>query len=180
MLAPSRRLAIAAMIAGAAAIAPFASAQAEDPTLLGAFNAWSAFTNGTGDGKVCYALSSPTAKLPAKIKRDPVYFLINDWPRRGAKAEPEVVPGYQYKDNSKATVQVGSDKFDFFTKNEDGVGGAWVEQQADEVRLIDAMKSGQQIVVTGISKRGTMTHDTYSLKGISDALDKIHATCGMP
>jgi len=180
MLALSRRLTIATLIAAGVALAPLASAQADDPTLLGAFGAWSAFSNGTGDGKVCYALSSPTAKLPAKIKRDPVYFLINDWPRRGAKAEPEVVPGYQYKDNSKATVQVGSDKFDFFTKNEDGVGGAWVEQQADEVRLIDAMKSGQQIVVTGISKRGTMTHDTYSLKGISDALDKIHATCGMP
>jgi invasion protein IalB len=180
MLVLSRRLSIAALIAAGATIVPLVSAQADDPTLQGAFGAWSAFSNGTGDGKVCYALAQPASKQPAKIKRDPVYFLINDWPKRGAKSEPEVVPGYQYKDNSKVTVQVGSDKFDFFTKNEDGVGGAWVEQQPDEVRLIEAMKSGQQIIVTGISKRGTMTHDTYSLKGLSDALDKIHATCGMP
>ena len=179
MLALSRRLTIAALIAAGATIAPLAAAQADDPTLLGGFNAWSAYSNGTGDGKVCYALAQPTSKQPAKIKRDPVYFLINDWPKRGAKGEPEVVPGYQYKDNSKATVQVGSDKFDFFTKNEDGVGGAWVEQPADEVRLIDAMKRGQQIIVIGTSKRGTMTHDTYSLAGLSDALDKIHAACGM-
>jgi len=129
MLAFSRRLTIAALIAAGAAVVPLASAQADDPTLLGGFNAWSAFSNGTGDGKVCYALAQPSSKQPAKIKRDPVYFLINDWPRRNAKGEPEVVPGYQYKDNSKVTVQVGSDKFDFFTKNEDGVGGAWVERR---------------------------------------------------
>jgi len=179
MFALPRRLTIAALIAAGASVAPLASAQADDPTLLGGFNAWSAYSNGTGDGKVCYALAQPSSKQPAKIKRDPVYFLINDWPKRSAKGEPEVVPGYQYKDNSKVTVQVGSDKFDFFTKNEDGVGGAWVEQPADEVRLLDAMKTGQQVIVTGISKRGTMTHDTYSLKGLSDALDKIHAACGM-
>jgi hypothetical protein len=41
------------------------------------------------------------------------------------------------------------------------------------------MRSGQQMIVTGISKRGTMTHDTYSLAGVSDALDKIHAECKM-
>jgi hypothetical protein len=41
------------------------------------------------------------------------------------------------------------------------------------------MRSGQQLIVTGISKRGTMTHDTYSLGGISDAVDKIHSECGM-
>ena len=89
------------------------------------------------------------------------------------------MPGYQYKDNSKVTVQVGSDKFTFFTKNDDGAGGAWVEQQPDEVRLIEAMKSNGEAIVTGISKRGTMTHDTYSLSGLSDALDKIHSSCGM-
>jgi hypothetical protein len=25
-----------------------------------------------------------------------------------------------------------------------------------------------------------MTHDTYSLAGLSDALDKINSACGMP
>ena len=35
------------------------------------------------------------------------------------------------------------------------------------------------MIVTGTSQRGTLTQDTYSLAGISDALDKIHSTCGM-
>jgi hypothetical protein len=179
MMSLPRRVAIAAILTAAAAAAPLAPAWAGDPTLLGAYKSWVAYTNGDGESKVCYALAQPTSKTPAKAKRDPVFFLINDWPHRGAKAEPEIVPGYQYKDNSKVTVEVGSDKFEFFTRNEDNVGGAWVEQQPDEVRLINALKGAPQAIVTGISKRGTMTRDTYSLDGFADALDKIHASCGM-
>ena len=41
------------------------------------------------------------------------------------------------------------------------------------------MRNGQDLIVTGISKRGTLTKDPYSLAGISDAVDKIHAACGM-
>ncbi len=179
MLVTSRRLALAVLVAGTSTFAALAPAQAEDPTLLGGFKSWSAYSLGTGDSKVCYALSQPTSKTPPKVKRDPVYFLINDWPSRGAKSEPEIVPGYQYKDTSTVTVQVGADKFPFFTKNEDGVGGAWVEQQPDEVRLIEAMKGAPQAIVTGISKRGTMTRDTYSLAGLGDALEKIYQTCNL-
>jgi hypothetical protein len=35
------------------------------------------------------------------------------------------------------------------------------------------------MIVKGFSKRGTLTTDTYSLGGVSDALDKIHAECKM-
>jgi hypothetical protein len=130
MLALSRRLTIAALIAGGAALAPLASAQADDPTLLGEFKAWSAFANGTGDGKVCYALSQAHFDVAGQDQARSRLFPDQRLAKRGAKGEPEIVPGYQYKDNSKVTVQVGSDKFSFFTKNEDGAGGAWVEQQA--------------------------------------------------
>ena len=58
------------------------------------FKDWSAYTTGTGERKVCYALSKPVASDRRSIKRDPIYFLINDWPGRKAKAEPEIVPGY--------------------------------------------------------------------------------------
>src|SRR5262249_53273296 len=104
---------------------------AADPTLLGAFKDWSAYSTTTPSGKTCYALASPQSKIPAKAKRDPIFFLISDWPDRKAKGEPEVVPGYKYKEGSKVTVEVGSDKFAFFTKNDGGDGGAWVQDPAD-------------------------------------------------
>ena len=41
------------------------------------------------------------------------------------------------------------------------------------------MRHGAELVVIGTSKRGTKTQDTYSLAGLSDALDKIHEACGL-
>jgi Invasion associated locus B (IalB) protein len=168
-----------AIVLSAALMPGFARGAAPAPEILGVFKSWTAYTTGTGDGKVCYALSRPISSEPRKLRRDPPYFLINDWPDRKAKAEPEIVPGYQYKDGSDVGVEVGGEKFSLFTKNEGGTGGAWVEAQADEERLIAAMKSATQVIVTGVSKHGTETHDTYSLAGLSDALDKAHQSCGM-
>lgn len=152
---------------------------ADTPALLGNFHEWSAYSRGDGDSKVCYALATPESKQPATAKRDPVYFLINDWPGRKSRAEPEIVPGYQYKEGSTVTVKVGAHEFTFFTKNQGGAGGAWVLNTSDEAKLISAMRAGSSAIVTGTSKRGTQTKDTYALAGVSEALDKIHAACGM-
>jgi Invasion associated locus B (IalB) protein len=169
------------LIAAAATLASAGLASADDnPALLGVFTDWSAYTTTTPSyGKVCYALSQPKTSDPRTVKRDPVYFLISDWPARKIKAEPEIVPGYPYKGDSKVTVQVGSDKFQLFTKNDGDSGAAWVEQTSDEARLVDGMRRGQQAIVTGTSSRGTLTKDVYSLSGISAALDKMHKSCGM-
>ena len=166
-----------AFLLTAAALAPHFAVAA--PEVLGTFQNWAAYTTQAGDAKVCYALSRPTASEPRKARRDPIFFLVNDWPGRKAKGEPEIVPGYQYKDGSDVTVEIGADKFTFFTKNDAGAGGAWVEAQADEQRLVDAMKDAPEAVVTGTSKRGTVTRDTYSLAGFGAALEKAHQACAM-
>jgi len=171
---------IRTVAAAAALVCSMAGTAAADaPTQIGAFKDWSAYTTGTGDSKTCYALSQPKTKLPKGANRDPVFFLVSDWPARKAKGEPEVVPGYSYKENSTVTARIGNDKFTFFTKNDGGTGGAWVKEVTDEARLVAAMRSGSTMTVTGISDRGTLTTDTYSLSGISEALDKIHQACGM-
>ena len=147
------------------------------PTLVGAFKDWFAYTSGAGVNKVCYALSQPKMTDPVGANRDPTFFLVSTWPTRKTGGEPSIVPGYPYKDGSKAQVQIGSDKFDFFTKNDGNTGGAWTQNPADERRLLAAMKHGASMSITGISSRGTLTRDTYSLAGISAALDKAAATC---
>ena len=172
-----KRLVIAAGLASAVLALP--AVAAETPEKLGEFKAWTAYSSGAGDSKVCYALSKPKMSEPTKVKRDAIYFLINDWPARKAKSEPEIVPGYEYKDKSTVLAEVGSAKFEFFTKNEGTAGGAWLEQQPDEERLVETMRKSAEIMVIGTSKKGTQTRDTYSLAGLSDALDKIHAACGL-
>jgi len=158
---------------------PAGAVSTSQPNFLGVYRDWSAFTRQVGSEKVCYALSEPKTKEPARVKRDPTYFLINDWPGRRSRGEAEIVPGYRYRDGSTVAVKIGGDKFDFFTKNEGDAGGAWLLNPADERRLLRAMRGGTTAVVTGISRRGTVTKDVYGLSGVGNALDRIHKTCGM-
>lgn len=160
-------------------LAALSSTAAYSDTLLGAFKDWTAYVTGTGQDKACFVLSAPKVSLPKHVNRDPVYFLISDWPSRKTKAETEMVAGYPYKHDSKVTVQVGSDKFTFFTRNDGSHGHAWVQNLEDEPRLVQDLRAGSEMIVTGTSTRGTLTKDTFSLSGVSAALDKIHKACGM-
>jgi hypothetical protein len=167
------------LVCGFAAVFSTAAMADTPPTLLGAFKDWSAFQSDTSDGKTCYIMAQPHSSVPAKAKRDPIYFLISDWPRRKAKGEMQILPGYKYKDGSPVTAQVGSEKVEFFTRDNGGAGSAWVKDSAAEARLADVMRRSARVIITGVSQRGTTTHDTYSLDGIGQALDRIHAACGM-
>jgi len=149
---------------------------AEQPTLLGASKDWVAYQAATSDGKVCYALGKPSAILPRKVSRDPIYFIVSTWPSRKVQDELEVVPGYSYKEGEPVFAQVGGRKTEFFSRN-DGSGAAWVKEPADEAALVQAMRGGSTMTVTGVSKRGTKTVDTYSLSGLSTALDRTHEAC---
>lgn len=152
---------------------------ADKPVTLGTFKNWTALTAGSGDAKTCYALSQPVASDPKSVKRDPIYFLISDFPARKVKAEPQIVPGYAYPENGTVNVTVGGDRFTFFTKNSGDSGGAWLKSSLEESRLVSAMQKGSRAVVTGASARGTTTTDAYSLSGISAALQRAHAECKM-
>ena len=55
--------------------------------------------------------------------------------------------------------------------------GAWVKNPAEEARMVDAMRKGADLVVTGESGKGTKSTDRYTLKGLSQALDRVAAEC---
>jgi hypothetical protein len=163
---------IAMVLALGALLAP-AGAQ----TLLGVTQNWTAYQATTPDGRVCYVLSKPTAILPVKVSRDPIYFVISVWPDRKVQAELEVFPGYTYKDGEPVFAQVGTVRTEFFTRNDGKVGTAWVKDAGEEAALVAAMRSGNKLTVTGVSKRGTHTTDTYSLNGLTAALESARTAC---
>ncbi len=163
-------------IAFSASLALAGTAMAK-PELLGEFNDWKAFKSGDGGATVCYALSEPKDQQPKNVKRDPAFVIISNFPARQVKGEPSIVAGYPYKDGSKATIEVGGASFSFTTVNQGTEGGAWIPDGATEQKLIAAMRGGSKMVVKGTSRRGTNTTDTYSLSGISGALDRINQEC---
>lgn len=158
-----------AMLIGAATVAT-----AQTPTVLDKpFGDWTAYGYTAGGGKVCYIISQPKSTEPKGVNRDPMYVFVTNRPKEGVRHEVSVITGYPYKEGSKTTVKIGADTFVMFTKDD----GAWVENAAEEARLIGSMKGGSEMVVTGTSRRGTVTTDTYSLRGITAALGRIDSEC---
>src|SRR5690242_263347 len=129
-------------------------AAAEPANLLGVFGNWSAYTSGAGSSLTCYALSKPRATRPSTAKRSAIYLMVSDWPSRKVKAEPQIIYGYQGKENGAAALAVGSDKFTFFIRNNGKEGSAWLQQLGDNDRLIAAMTSGVSAVASGTSSKG--------------------------
>jgi hypothetical protein len=154
-------------------------AAAEPANLLGVFGNWSAYSSGTGSNLTCYALSKPRATRPGGAKRSAIYLMISDWPSRKVKAEPQIVYGYPGKEGAPAALAVGSDKFNFFIRNNGKEASSWLQQLSDNGKLMDAMHGGVSAVASGTSQRGTKTSDTYSLAGFNDAMTKVHAACNM-
>ena len=64
------------------------------------------------------------------------------------------------------SVDIDGQKFTMFTKKD----GAWMANPAEERKLVAAMKAGREMVVSGVSARGTQTTYTYSLSGVTAAI----------
>ena len=149
-------------------------ALAQEPKLLGEFDAWAAYTYKTDAGAtVCYIVSQPTESAPKNVKRDPIFFLVTHRPGERVRNEVNTIVGYPFKKNSTATVTVGESKFDLFTSGD----GAWADSADRDRAIVEAMKGGTTMRLKGTSWRGTETTDRYSLKGVSAAMDKIDAEC---
>lgn len=153
------------------------AAPGSEPNLMGSFRDWQVYNAGTGPDRSCFVVSPPQTKTPANVNRGPIFFMITSWPARNVLNQPSVVPGYPFRDMSSVTVEIGTEKFEFFTQNEGGTGGAWMESPANEAKLIAAMRRANTMSVAGTSQRGTNTRDSYSLNGISAALDKLASDC---
>lgn len=54
---------------------------------------------------------------------------------------------------------------------------AWLASMDDEAGFVAALKKGSKLVVHGTSSRGTKTTDTYSLSGVTAAMDTIDKAC---
>jgi invasion protein IalB len=145
------------------------------PNLLGQYGDWGAYAAGGGGGKVCYALATPasTRTTPANRPRDPVYLFISTRPGENVHNEVSVIIGYQLKPDSEVNVEIGNNKFVMYTKAD----GAWLSNAAEEARMVETMRKGADIVITGTSARGTQSTDRYSLKGLSQALDRTAKEC---
>ncbi|MFY9879718.1 MAG: invasion associated locus B family protein [Pseudolabrys sp.] len=158
-----------------------ATAQKKSPSptdqavLLGQFGEWGAYRATPGGKKICFALSKPTAATsePSSRTRDAAYAFVSTRPSEKVRNEVSVIVGYPQKAGHDATAAIGSSTYPMYTQND----GAWVKNAAEETQMVETMRRGSDLVVKSESARGTKTTDTYSLKGIAQALDRVAEEC---
>jgi invasion protein IalB len=151
-----------------------ASAGAE-PTLIGQFGTWGAYTATPNGKKVCFALAKPSSSktTPPNRPRDPAYAFVSTRPAEKVFNEVSVMIGYGLKPGSESTIEVGGGSYAMYTQGD----GIWIKNAAEEERLVEAMRKSADLTVTGVSAKGTTTSDTFSLKGLSQALDRLAQDC---
>jgi hypothetical protein len=170
------RLFIGAVLALAAGSAALAQGAAK-PTLIDTFNDWTIWSYdgsyGDSQGKICYIYSEPEKMQPSRLDHGRVSFSVTSAGEQGSATEANFVAGYQLKEQSKVTVEIGGKEFTMFTEGD----SAWLVNKEDEGPLLDAMRAGARMIVKATSRRGNSTTYDYSLSGVTAASDKMRNGC---
>jgi hypothetical protein len=146
-----------------------------EPTLVGQFGTWGAYTAAPNGKKVCFALAKPASSKtnPPNRPRDPAYAFVSTRPAEKVTNEVSIMIGYMLKPGSESTLEVGGGTYAMYTQGD----GLWIKNAAEEEKMVEAMRKSPDVVVKGMSAKGTETIDTFSTKGLAQALDKLAQDC---
>ncbi len=166
-------LVLAAVVAGAIGGA-VGTANAQDvPKQLSDHRDWTAYTHDTAKGKVCFMASRPKQSKGNYSKRGEIYAMITHRPGENVRDEVSLAAGYEFPQGGQPVINIGGTRFTMISQGEH----AWAPDAATDKKIVESMRGGATMVVTGKSARGTETTDTYSLNGFSAAYNAISAAC---
>ena len=140
--------------------------------MLGVFEKWEAFKINT---EHCLIQSIPIKKTGKYKKRGDTFIQIALEKSSTTSGVISITAGYNYKEGTDVTLSIGGQNFDLFT-HQDTIDTAW-SYTHDENNIIKKMRKGTQMIVKGISTRGTNTKDTYSLYGFTAAYKSALKAC---
>ncbi|WP_376700324.1 invasion associated locus B family protein [Bradyrhizobium archetypum] len=146
-----------------------------EPTLIGQYGTWGAYTATPNGRKVCFALAKPSSSKtnPPNRPRDPAYAFVSTRPAEKVFNEVSIMIGYALKPGSESSLEVGGASYAMYTQGD----GLWIKNAAEEEQMVNAMRKSAEVVVKGVSAKGTETTDVFSLKGLSQALDRLAQDC---
>ena len=126
--------------------------------------------NFVNEDNYCYIGSLPiSSDIPEGKNRGDVYILVYR-----INKNPEVIvqinSGYPYKNEEPVSVKIDKKNYEFYADKD----SAWTR---NDDKVIYAMKKGIELIVSGISQRGTKTIDTYTLNGFTSAYNKLTKDC---
>jgi hypothetical protein len=155
-----------AVLAIALTIVSAAAAGAAQPTRIKQFDAWGVYSYQNGGQTSCYALSVPISSSPSNVNHGDNFFLISP---QGQSFMPQAIMGYGLRQGSEIAVAVGNEQFSLTPRD----NTAWVRNQEREPALVNAMRGGSRMTLQAVSGRGTSTSYSYSLSGVTAALQEV-------
>lgn len=148
-------------------------ASAQNPEYLATHRDWHTFQMVEQGAQVCFMATRPTDSRGNYTRRGEIGLFVTHRPGQNSWSVVSLHTGYTYQEGSSASARVGNQNYSLFTAGE--VAFAYEE---DDARLIAEMRAGADLIVEGTSSRGTLTTDTFSLRGFSAAYDQISSICG--
>lgn len=137
---------------------------------------WSVFVE--ENPRECWGVSAPKETVNTRdgkavsVRRGDILLFVTYRPGAG-EGEVSFTGGYPFAEGSTVTLDIGGTRFDLFTEGE----WAWSGSKEEDAKIIAALKSGTSAVLSGRSGRGTETKDTFSLLGVSAALEEAARRC---
>jgi len=150
-------------------------ASAAEPTSLGDFGKWGAYTFKEGDKKACYIAAKPTKAEGKYTYRGSVYAMVTHYPDDSETNVFSYKAGYDYKPDAEVSLTIGEETFTLIGKGDK----AWAADADTDAKIAEAISKGSRMVVKGTSARGTETTDTFSLSGSGAAYKAAGKECGV-
>jgi len=159
----------------ATALVAFAvPASAQTIQRIGEYNDWSAYVGQEEGAKVCFVATSPTKSEGDYTRRGRVFAIVTVRPAENRGPEVSFVAGYPFKEGSTLDVDIDGSGYRLFTRDDT----AWLPNTPDvDEQMVQAMKRGLSMVAKGTSSRGTVTTDSYSLRGFTAAYGAMEGAC---
>ena len=151
----------------------FTEASAQEIKKVGKFKDWETIVVTDGSKKLCFAQSKPVLQSPKKDPREARLF-ISFRPADKIKDEVSITSGYQYNTQNSITAKSGKNKIKFDVKKENF---AWIGDTGLERKMVNVMKKGSRIMITGYNQSGSQTIDHYSLMGFTKAYNTAKKSC---
>jgi invasion protein IalB len=139
------------------------------------FNDWTLYSNAASP-QICFLVGTATPSETPGLKRTPPLMYLSAWPKDGVKSEVSVKLGFAPKKATEPTIAVTGQvnaTFKLFVKDD----RAFIADATQELKLIEAMKKGSKLTVQSTQEAGTTVIDTYSLAGVTNALQALAAGC---
>ena len=157
-----------------------ASAQATSENQVNAITDWSVFEHKEGDTHECWAVATAKESVNTRggqvvaVRRSDILLMVTYVPSQSVAGQVGFTGGYPFAGGSTVEIAIADQQYVLITDGE----WAWTASEGDDAKLVTAMKRGADATLTARSSRGTITKDTFSLRGFTAAVEDAEKRCG--